>query len=253
MYAKPSLLVISLLLGALASDADADLSAHYCQGPSDGPVAAIIEDNVCVGYESDGKRVDFDFKGSGQLMASADGRTVVMLQSYLYGRIDEDGDIVEFAGSTDHKNPVAIFVYRDGKLVASHSIDTFIERAALVRQSVSHVRWMKDAAFTAKGDRLRVVTSSYRSIEIDVRSGQIRKAGDSADWTGCDVIASGKLDLKGSTLEKAILAKTPSASRAPLPFELDPAVARKSLTNKAWTTGCFERKAKGLVLKRLLE
>jgi hypothetical protein len=244
MILKSTLFVIASWFAL--STASADTVAHYCTGPSSGPVEAIRPVNACTGYRVRGTsiQVSFPYTGSGSLVASADGRTVVMIQSYLYGSVDDvTGEIVELVGATEVKNPVGVYVYRDGKLVASHAIDDLVARKKLVGESISHVQWVRSAPKTI-GATFTITTSDFRTITFDGKTGAIAKQEDSSEWKRCTIIASGKLDLKGNRLTKPYSLKT--EKHVPdIAFLRGPGVA---LTDRASATVCLEQDAAGLVL-----
>lgn len=254
---------VSILVGALATlssipSSHADESAHYCQGPTSGPVSVIHDGATCSGYQvADAKGgapklVDFDFKGSGRLLASSDGRTVVMLQSHLYGRVTKAAKVVEFVGPAEKKNPVVLYVYRDGKKVASHRIHDLAKRPALLSQSVSHVRWLSTLPKGLDAQSFSLTTSSHRTLSFDTTSGALLKQEDSEDWKGCAVIATGMLDLPNKKLSTAFLRKKGKRSKTPLYFDLEKGFDVSTLTNKASMTACFERRGTRLVLLREL-
>jgi hypothetical protein len=243
----PSISFVIATLFAL-STAAADMVAHHCTGPTQGRVQVIKQGNACTGYrvEQAGRKplqVDFDFTGSGTLLASRDGRTVVMIQSYLYGRIDHSGDIVEFVGAAEIKHPKVVYVYRDGRLVASHAIDDLLARKELVGQTTSHVRWVR-AAPTRIGKTFTLTTSSYRTITFDAKTGAITRQDNAPEWDRCELIASGTLDLRGNRLTKAFSLKTQQPV-GDLAFVRAPGLA---LTDRASATVCLERRGKLLEL-----
>jgi hypothetical protein len=239
---------IALALSFAASNARADYTAHICRAPKTGPVKALVRDNACVGYEVRGKRVRFSYPGSGQLIASSDGRTVVMLQSYLPGGINAKGEIEQCCAPTV-TNPVGVHIYRDGKEVAAHRMNDLIARKRLLKQSTSHVIWVRRARITK--DRFTIATTDFRSLRFDIRSGKLLRAEDAPEWKRCDVIATGQLDLKRSRLEKPFLYKRGQRHHSPLPFELAPGLARTSLTHHASIEACFVRRGKTFVLSRI--
>jgi hypothetical protein len=174
-------LLAALGLAALldAPPARADMVARHCDGPERGPVAAIVKGNACAGYRvartsQPPRTVRFDFAGSGKLIASADGRTVVMIQSYLYGGIDATGDIVELVGAAEHKNPIAVHVYRDGKRIAQHRIHDLINRQVPIRKSVSHVHWLGSAP-TVLGDKAFSIMTSRGTLTFSSVTGRLVK------------------------------------------------------------------------------
>ena len=204
---SPSLFAAALALVPLlssGSDAFADFAAYQCLSEKSGAVTASAKNGWCDGYRAtvNGKTtaVKFDFVGSGRLVASDDGRTVVMIQSYLHGGSDKSGNIVEYRGKKSIANPIAVYVYRDGKRIATHRIHQLLKRKKLASTSISHVNWVRSAPATISGDDFTITTSSYRTITFNTKTGAIEKEGDSVEWNRCDIIARGKLDLHASKL-----------------------------------------------------
>ena len=248
------LLIIPLMLAAAPRSASADFSQYSCHTPATQSIEAIIDDNACVGYHvkaADGsiaKTVRFPFKGSGKLIASADGRTVVMLQSYLPGHADPKGNIVEEDGATSTKNPIGIHVFRDGVSIATHRVGDLVLRKHLVSSSISHVRWIREAPDTLGSDTFVIATTSYRVVTFDTKTGAIRRKRDAPQWDRCDDIVTGKLDLPQLMLTNTYSLKTKQRASA-ITFVRDPGVA---LTNNATTTACLERRGRDLVLTEVL-
>lgn len=176
-------LLVSVVMVGSVSVARADYSAHSCRGPASGPVRATVTDNACTGFVvsrpgARAKTVTFPFVGSGDLRASADGRTVVMIQSYLYGHIDEHGKLVDM-DAPKVVDPIGIYVYRDGKLVARHTVRALLARLGEAEQSISHVRWVKTIpASIGKTFTLEMVNG--RTAELDARTGRIVAQTDPA-------------------------------------------------------------------------
>jgi hypothetical protein len=241
-----------VVIGLLGAPARADFSAFVCTRPAGGAVEVLTKDNACVGYryrEPGGTRrqVDFGFRGSGELVASRDGRTVVMIQSYLLGGVDEAGDVVELVGASERKNPVGVYVFRDGRLVASHRIHDLLVRRKLVRLSVSHVGWVREVP-TVIDDRFTITTTSFRAITFDGKTGRIVRQSDAAEWSRCTVIASGKLDLVKRRLLNVFSHKT--QTREPdIAFTVDKDLG---LTHRASVTVCLERRGEALVITQAL-
>lgn len=229
----------------------ADLTARSCQ--TTGPATAIVKGNACAGFTVGTTKVMFPYLGSGRLISSADGRTVAMVQSYLYGRIDRSRDVIEvigFDGASNKKNPMALYIYRDGKLVASHRIHDVVQRRGLIWPSTSHIHWVRGAKISRAG-QLHITTTGFRELVFDAQTGALTKSADASEWKTCTVIAGGTLDLSGQRLIKPFDYKRAKSTRAPLAFSWGN-VARKKLTNKAHTVGCFVRKGKELLFERQL-
>jgi hypothetical protein len=252
MSSRSFVFVVAVALGWSPAPARADYVARQCTGPAGGAVEVLVKDGACVGYrvtEPGGKRrqVDFGFLGSGKLVASRDGRTVVMIQSYLLGGVDAAGDVVELVGASERKNPVVVFVFRDGRLVASHRIHDLLTRKKQVQPSVSHVSWVREAP-TVIGERFTITTTSFRAVTFDARTGRIVRQADAPEWGRCEVIATGTLDLVKGRLRNAFSHKT--ETRDPeIPFVLDKGLG---LTDRAAATVCLERRGGSLHLTKAL-
>jgi hypothetical protein len=239
------LLLLSLPLGAAA-----DMVPFRCDGPGEGPVTVLPgKGGTCGGFSAHGATVRFDYPASGRIIASADGRTVVMVQSYLYGTVDRDQQVIGFEGGREVADPIAVYVYRDAALVASHRFSELLDRRWILNPSVSHLSWVREAPPSITGQTFDLITSTFEKITFDTRTGAVHKRGDSAAWERCSVIASGKVDLAKGALDPVILWKTNQRPGAPLPFTRAEGV---SLTDRAWTMGCFERRGGGLVLTSTL-
>ncbi|HEY5933706.1 MAG TPA: hypothetical protein VIU61_03705 [Kofleriaceae bacterium] len=230
--------------------AHADYTRHSCRGPTAGPIEAIVDDNACVGYRikaSDGsvtRTVSFPFKGSGDLIASDDGRTVVMLQSYLDGFVDDHGNVVGAEGDQDVIDPIGIRIFRDGVLVKTHRVHELLGRKQLVNRSTSHVRWIREAPSKITGSSFTLATTSFRTVRFDVKSGRILEKKDAPAWKRCTDIVVGTIDLASSQLTSAYSLRTGKRTKV-IAFERDPAVG---LTDKASETVCLERLGRKLVL-----
>jgi hypothetical protein len=246
---------MSLVLVAafvLPLQSQADVVAHVCHGPKKGPVRAIVEQGVCAGYRhDDGTQVRFPFKGSGSMIASADGRTVLMIQSYLSGQFDRrTGEIVGDEGQGDRKNPNGLYVYRDGVLVATHRIHELVQRRYLVQNSVSHFSWVRWAPEQISGPTFSITTTSFRDLAFDTATGKLLAANDSTEWLQCDVIATGEVDLAKRRLTGAYLPKTDEGGKS-VAFTTEE-FAQLNLTNRGTDTVCLEQRGDSLVLTRVL-
>jgi hypothetical protein len=146
-------------------------------------------------------------------------------------------------------DPVAIYIYRDGKLVAQHHINDLIDRSTprdpakrklhrkhLVEESTSHVRWIRTMPATI-GKTFAITTTSLRTITFDATSGKIKTQEDAPEWKRCDAIVSGKLDVAAGHVKKAYSWKR-AAIVGDVAFTRDPAV---SLTEGEWGTYCLEQ------------
>ncbi|MBP6630367.1 MAG: hypothetical protein KA297_13105 [Kofleriaceae bacterium] len=243
--------LLAVALAALASPAvaHADFMAYQCQGPTTGPVVAVPgKAGACVGFKRNRtgrtRVITFDHARSGVLLASPDGRTVVMVQSYLYGTRKADGTLVEFDGAgAERPDPVVLEVFRDGKRLAQHRLGALLARPHLADLTISHVRWV-DGEPRLDNTSLELTTTSYRTLTFSTRTGALTGAVDTPTWTRCHTLASGTVDLVGKRLLEPYSLKT-GTKVATIPFAIGPGVV---LTDRAYTKACFEPGGSGLVL-----
>ncbi len=181
MFHKLPILFCFLLFPIFLSGnpAHADFVAAKCVGPKSGPVAALRLDrsHACVGYQStrSGRStlVGFPFAISGEVIASADGRSVVVLHSYISGHRDFKTKKIYGTGRTGlEENPEVIFFYRDDKLVASYRINE-ITLGKGIRPSTSHITWLKRAPRQLQGETLPLTLLSGRTISFLLASGLV--------------------------------------------------------------------------------
>lgn len=181
---KTHSLIVSTLLVALSPVAHADLVATVCRGPSAGLVRAVDQGGgACTGFvvrtRTATKRVDFGRRASGDLLASADGRTVVMIDSYLYAGVARSGWIETFE-RTPVVDPPVVAIYRDGELVASHRIHALLSSDKRVERSISHIRWVKALPASVSGKTFTLRTLSGRDITFSSVTGAIVKVTEPA-------------------------------------------------------------------------
>ena len=160
-----------------AAPARADVAATICRGPTSGTVRVIDDGSACTGYvrrAADGSetRVEFGRRASGQLLASASGRTVVMIDSYLYAAFGRDGRITTIGGHPV-ANPPVVIIYRDGKLVAAHRIHDLLGRRPRVKKSISHIRWAGELPASISDQRFTLRTESGKVLTFDSATGQV--------------------------------------------------------------------------------
>jgi hypothetical protein len=252
---KPSALapILAIALVALASPsvAHADIKAFRCEGPRTGPVAAVANKaDACVGFTRDRtgptRVITFEHPRSGVLLASPDGRTVVMVQSYLYGTRTDDGTLVEFsgvAGQPRRPDPVVLEVFRDDKRLAQHRLGALLARPHLAELTTSHLRWVVGEP-RRDDDSLELTTTSFRTLTFSTHTGALTSAADTPTWTRCQTLASGTVDLAGKRLINPYSLKT-GTKIATVSFTVGPGVV---LTDRSYTRACFEPSPSGLVL-----
>ena len=197
-------LIAVALLGASARPAGADFVARTCDvGPTGGAVLTLTDFDPrggaqpCIGFEVKvgGKRASrgrLGFRGSGVFLSTADGRTVIFVQSRPY--IWDRGAL---AGT-----PGVVF-FRDGKEVASHTIGELEPRPHAVMFSTSHAHWLgglsegQGEPYALPEATWALQTTSFRRITFDTATGRIVRAEDAPPWDQCDLIARGSVERSG--------------------------------------------------------
>lgn len=173
-----SRLVVLVSLWLFPVTARADLVAYKCDGPDKGPVRVIRNGSACQGFETGGKQVLFSRIASGHLIVSKDGRTVVMVEDYLYGRVKDGKSVEAFYDLDVVIDPRVLIVYRDGKRVAAYDLARLVKHLDRVAHSISHVRWVESLPSVIDGDRFTITTVTKRRIVIDTRNGGILEEED---------------------------------------------------------------------------
>ena len=133
-----SLLFVAILISA--SHASADFNHYTCAGPKTGPVRVIVDDNACRGFVVGTTQHLFSRMTSGTLLASKDGKTVVLIEDYLSGLIDTRRKIIETDIDTERiENPTVLQIWRDGVRVGFFDIARLTKDVTKLHQSTSHV------------------------------------------------------------------------------------------------------------------
>jgi len=137
---------------------------------------------------------------SGTVLAANDGRTVVAIQSNLYGGMKPDGTLYAADDANSKGDPAVVLVYRDAKQIAVYHLAELLLRPRMVTLSVSHVRWLRGISEfeQSNGRKLVLSTTSLREITFDLQTGHIVMQKDSREWTDCDVIAYGPVSRLGA-------------------------------------------------------
>ena len=256
MSALPSgrWLIAAALLGLSARPAGADITAHTCHvGPTGGAVLRLTDFNPrggaqpCTGFEVTvgGKRTSrgrLGFPGSGVFLSTADGRTVIFVQSRPY--ISDRGAL---AGT-----PGVVF-FRDGKELASYTIGELVERPHAVMWSKSHAHWVggldegQGEPYALPEATWALQTTSLRRITFDTATGRIVRAEDAPPWDECDLIARGQVVRSGGVLEfhPTSVLKGELAVPVPLPPSAE-------MLEGSFETVCLARAADGVRFIRKL-
>jgi hypothetical protein len=174
--------VVAAVLGSTRG-ASADAVAYTCSAAPN--VKAILDGGACVGFiASDEKgrevqRVAKVPRMSGVILATPDGSTVAMLQTFPLA-----GPGPKFAAMD------ALIFFRGGAPVAKYTMAELVKRMDLVTASVSHVMWLDGMPRdNVLGKTLELTTSSLRKYSFEVATGKQLSADDTDEWKSCDVIA----------------------------------------------------------------
>jgi hypothetical protein len=171
-------LVVLATLTTAAPPAAADVAARTCRGPDAGPVRVIADDEgACIGFvrrAADGGelRVDLGRRASGVLLASPSGRTVVMVDSYLYASVDRHGRVATVE-ARPVENPTVVAIYRDGALVAAHGIHDLLGRRPRIERSVSHIRWTGELPGAIGDRRFTLPLLAGERLVFDAATGRV--------------------------------------------------------------------------------
>ncbi|HEU0035425.1 MAG TPA: hypothetical protein VFQ53_32670 [Kofleriaceae bacterium] len=236
-----------LVLVSATRLARADEVAYTCfAAPNVKPITA---DGACVGFEARdaaGKlvqRVDKGYRISGTILATPDGMTVAMLQTFPYA-----------TGKLDTMD--ALIFFRGGKPIARYTMAQLIERMQLVTRSVSHYQWLaRDVDIKlVLGKTLVIETASMRHHEFDVATGKQLSADDTATWKQCDVLVYLTERLGPSKsgiyqLAKPWIAKGPAFASG-LAFRAAKGVG---VEDRSGITLCLEPSTAGWVATRTLD
>ena len=172
-----SILVASFLTLS-AQPSHADLVSVKCDGPTRGPVRVIKHGSACQGFTVGDKSIRFSRLASGHLLASKDGRTVVMIEDYLPARV-KDGKTVEALYDIDIVlDPRVLVIYRDGKRVAFYDLARLVKHLDRVEHSISHIRWVAALPPSLDGDRFTLTTTTKRELVFDTRTGKLVEERD---------------------------------------------------------------------------
>jgi hypothetical protein len=176
----------ALIVVLATATANADDAAPVCEAARN--VTPITSKGLCVGFiahDAGGKevsRVATGYAISGRILASADGRSVVMIHDAPTGTLDGKDALVFF---------------RDGKRVVTYTMQDVIVRMSLVTARQSRTIWIAGTAPALElGATLQLTTTSQRKLVFDVTTGKLISAENTTQWNNCDVIAyvAGRID-----------------------------------------------------------
>jgi hypothetical protein len=170
-------LTSAALAVAFPAAADADTMAHVCNVA---PPAGVAIEPVhivggCGGFTVRDRRgrvvqrVARAALGSGRLLASADGRTVVFVHDYPMAYVDETTHLIRWRTPLD-----GVVVFRDSAEVTRIPLDTLVPDARETWSSVSHVTWL-GAYDKVVGTTWRLSTLPGLCFAIDTRTGKMTR------------------------------------------------------------------------------
>jgi hypothetical protein len=163
--------IVFIAVLSFTAPARADVAAAKCVA-ADKVVKPIVLGASCQGFRTGTTEVRFSRIASGTLVASKDGRTVVMIEDYLSGR--ETNSQIEALYDLDVVvNPKVVHVYRDGKRVAFYDIARLVKDVHKVQMSTSHVRWVASMPTAITGASFEIKTVNNRRITFDSTTGAI--------------------------------------------------------------------------------
>ncbi len=123
----------------------------------------------------------FSRMASGTVLASKDGKTVILVEDYLSGTVDARRKVVTTdIDSEAIDNPTVLQIWRDGVRVAFYDIARLARDVTTLQRSISHVRWVAELPTDLDGARFSIVTTSNRRVTFDTRTGKIVDEQDGA-------------------------------------------------------------------------
>ncbi|MEO1266579.1 MAG: hypothetical protein AAFX99_00685 [Myxococcota bacterium] len=264
---KRQTMALALLVGAsmmlLSQSASADEVAYHCNvGNANGyDVKPLTQRGACTGVElrhGDGKLIRTirgQFAGSGDILVSQDGRTVVFVQSNPYADMARDGTIkVVDKGGDAQKHALGVVFVRDGKRIATHRLTELLGRPTLVTATSSHIRWLVgDRPYNQPlVDILTLETTSMKRLVFDLNTGALQSSKDTGAWTSCDAIAYGEVKKRAGERAYAVEPAWPIKDHGIVKKK---AVAftiknRNGLKVGAYQMVCFKRVGSRLMLVR---
>jgi hypothetical protein len=142
-------------------------------------VHVIGDGDVCRGFRIGKREILFSRFASGHLLVSRDGHTVVMLEDYLPGRV-ENGTVEALYDLDTITNPTVLVVYRDGKRVAFYDIAKLAHDVTKLARSISHVRWVAAMPDVLDNHQFQITTTSKRELVFDTVTGALVEQRDAA-------------------------------------------------------------------------
>jgi hypothetical protein len=267
---RHALTVILAAMLVLAREGWADIIGSVCEGGKN--VEVIEGPEGCVGFitRRAGRIVSraAGFLGSGSVISSADGRSVVFVHHYPQTRLREDGsfDLTHIPEADRHRGLEALVFFRDGQRTRAYTLEALLHQPRLIDQSSSHVAWLLDQArldrdefaivatsWSPRGRRLgttlTIITTSLREYRFDTVTGEMIAGGDHSLWTRCDVIAFGLVNAVSEgryAMDQAV----PVKGSAPREFTFT-AASKVKITPGPHSV-CLRQNAEALVADRTI-
>ena len=251
MFNSPRVIPLVLLLVQMPTTALADFAAHLCRAVSSDAytIEAIQRDRggPCVGFVvkdragAEVQRVDDGYVGSGAVVVSQDGRVAMFINDFAYGTLRK-GALVPYGIKPEARARwVAVAFFAGGKRISAYTFEELIVRPRFVSQTVSHFIWLNGRIDQPLGDEVTLTTSSFRQVVFDTRTGQIKKAADTPEWTGCGAMAYGDVGEEGG--QHVMSPAYPGKGKLPNPL---PFTFAKTLPAKTgYQLLCFAKRAQG--------
>jgi hypothetical protein len=218
-------LVVALSLSGMIwlPAARADDSVSECLvGRSAGRVELKpkIDGGACAGFEVRSAKGELiqtfaGWLGSGVLIANNDGSRVVFVQSYPLASLGKGGAVQGTEPGREEVEGVAIF--GQSRRLSSFDLNQLVGRPGLVRTSISHVIWVRKAAFE-EPTKFVVETTSFRRLMFDVVNAKLVSSEDSAEWKRCPAIVYGRVAKKDKGVMVEDVASIKGDHRKPFPL-----------------------------------
>jgi hypothetical protein len=251
MFNCSRVISVVLLLVQSPTTAAADMIAHACRAvSSDAYSVEVIQRDrggPCVGFVvkdragAEVQRVENGYVGSGTVVVSQDGRVAMFINDYAYGTLRKG--VLEPYGIKPEERAlwVAVAFFESGKRLGAHTFEELIVRPRFVDLSTSHFRWVNGRIDHPLGDEVSLTTTSFRQVVFHTRTGQIKKAEDTAQWKGCEAIAYGDVREEGGHF----LMSPAYPGKGELPNPLPLTFAKTLRPQTGYQMLCFTRRAKG--------
>jgi hypothetical protein len=193
--------------------------------------------------------VEGDFLGSGLILVSNDGERAVFIQSWFFGRLRGDGNLIASGLHYDAipiLNDGLVFFYK-GKKTASYTMEELIHRPNLVQATTSHVHWLSEhRAFLGKplGDTLTLETSSFRRYRFNTQTGSMLSSEDTEAWSRCAYVAYGEVHFDRQPIMDPVF-----TAKGNIPDKITFRIPPGLRVQAGYQTLCLDRRATGWSVK----